>query len=280
MQNIEDDLRESTGQQSIAPGVNPTISDAVQSSRSSHIEFHSQVPTQIANTTHCPLNSRPTSNPPVRAVNNIPPSDGAFNKGFRLRPPHPAPSNQFSYVQADHRVQSRRDIPPPHPTRFHVQNTENGNFYRDGDRPKLAPHDTGEHWRTTPFPGKVFSKLSLTYMSALSVFFLFGAWLKVINNLLSGPRYPDGSRMPYAPAPYAGQPGEPALHSNRWAFPPGPLNHRAVMPHRPPASGPVPVAARGMLSFLLSFISGIVIILQYCVWNHHCSTMLTFYFYI
>ncbi|CAI9107872.1 OLC1v1007344C2 [Oldenlandia corymbosa var. corymbosa] len=212
-QNIEEDFRESSSQQSHAPGVNPKISDGLQSSRAGPLEFQSQVPNHLANPTHCSFNNRPISSPPVRAVNNIPPSDGAYNKGFRLRPPHPAPSNQFSYVQSDHRVQSRRDVPPPsHSTRYHVPNTENGNFYRDADRMKLAPRDTGEHWRAPAFPG---------------------------------PRYPDGSRMPYTPAPYGAHPGEPSVHGNRWGFPPGATNHRMIMPHRPPTGGPIPVAARG-----------------------------------
>ena len=154
LQNIEDDLQKSTADQSIAPGVNLLTSETAQCSSHGHIDFHSQVPKQIPNSTNCSFSSPPVSHPPVRTVNN-PPADGAFNKGFHLRPPHPAPSNQFSYMQVDHRAQSR-DIPPAsHPTRFHLQNTDNGNFYRDCDRMKLAPHDIGERWRAPPpFPGK------------------------------------------------------------------------------------------------------------------------------
>ncbi|XP_027115819.1 protein HUA2-LIKE 2-like isoform X1 [Coffea arabica] len=209
-QNIEDDLQKSTADQSIAPGVNLLTSETAQCSSHGHIDFHSQVPKQIPNSTNCSFSSPPVSHPPVRTVNN-PPADGAFNKGFHLRPPHPAPSNQFSYMQVDHRAQSRRDIPPAsHPTRFHLQNTDNGNFYRDCDRMKLAPHDIGERWRAPPpFPG---------------------------------PRYLEGSRMPYAPAPFSSQLGEAAPPSNHWAFPPRAMNH---MPHRPPSGGPIPVAARG-----------------------------------
>lgn len=201
-QSIEDNLRKSTGDQSIAPGVNLTTSETAQCSSHGHVDFHSQVPKQIPNSTNCSFSSPPVSHPPA---------DGAFNKGFRLRPPHPAPSNQFSYMQVDHRVQSRRDIPPAsHPTRFHIENTDNGNFYRDRDGMKLAPHDIGERWRAPPpFPG---------------------------------PRYLDGSRMPYAPSPYSSQLGEAAPPSNHWAFPPRAMNH---MPHRPPSGGPIPVAARG-----------------------------------
>lgn len=175
--------------------------------------FHSQGSKQAPNSANSSLSSPTVSNPNVRAVNNIPPADGTFNKGFRLRPPHPAPSNQFSYVQPDQRVQSHRDIPPSsHPNRFHVPNSENGNFYREHDRMKLAPVDIGEHWRTPPF---------------------------------HGPRYPDGSEMYYAPPPYAGQVCEPTFSNQRWNFQPRAMNHRELMPYRPPAGGPIPVAARG-----------------------------------
>ncbi|KAL3531370.1 hypothetical protein ACH5RR_010692 [Cinchona calisaya] len=213
-ENVEDDLYNYTAEQPITPGVNHTLSDDVRCSTHSRIDFHSQVPKQIPNSTNCSFSNPSVSLPPICAVNNIPLADGAFNNSFCLRPPHPASSNQFSYVQADQRVQSHRDIPPPsHPNRFHLQNTENGNFYRDRDSMKLASCDIGEHWRTPP--------------------------------PFLGPRYPEGSRMPYAPAPYAGQLGEPALPSNPWAFPPRAMNHRTLMPHRPPAGGPIPVAARG-----------------------------------
>lgn len=73
----------------------------------------------------------------------------------------------------------------------------------------------------------------------------------VYNSFLSGPRYPDGSEMHYGPPPYAGQVCEPAFSNQRWNFQPRAMNHREMMPYRPPAGGPIPVAGRGILLFLL-----------------------------
>lgn len=96
----------------------------------------------------------------VRPANNVHQMDGPnlHNRNYHLRPPHPAPSNQFSYVQADQRAQSRRDPLPPYPSTYHVTpNMEPGNFYNDHDGMKLAPHEFGENWRSSgpPFHGKV-----------------------------------------------------------------------------------------------------------------------------
>ncbi|KAL3644852.1 hypothetical protein CASFOL_010032 [Castilleja foliolosa] len=151
-----------------------------------------------------------------RASNSDQPND-SYNNSFHLCPPHPAPSNQFSYVQE--RMQSRRDIPPPsRPNRFHSRNSDNGNFYREPDRNKFVQRDNiGEGWRP-PFPS------------------------------ISGPCYPDGSRMANPPMSYGGPPREPPLPHNRWNFPSRPVNNRHFNPYRPPSEGPIPVENRGVLT--------------------------------
>ncbi|KAI3749350.1 hypothetical protein L2E82_19959 [Cichorium intybus] len=68
--------------------------------------------------------------PPVHAANNV-----------HLRPPHPAPSSQFSYFQSD-------QSGPSYPGRFHfVNGTDTGNFHSDHDRMHVD-----ESWRFPPPP--------------------------------------------------------------------------------------------------------------------------------
>ncbi|XP_042053599.1 protein HUA2-LIKE 2-like [Salvia splendens] len=150
-----------------------------------------------------------------RSSNGFQPADGAFSKGFHLPPPHPAPSDHFSYVQ-EPRSQSRRDIPPPsHPNRFTSRSTENGNFYRDRDRYKSGERDNiGERWRPRMPP-------------------------------VSGPYHCDGSRMAHAPMPYSGPVRESDFSNNRWNYPPRSMNHRQMNPYGPPSEGPIPVANKG-----------------------------------
>ncbi|KAM7521564.1 hypothetical protein LguiA_011466 [Lonicera macranthoides] len=157
------------------------------------------------------------SHQPVRPLNSVQQHqvDGAtlHHKAFHLPPPHPAPSNQFSYVQVDQQVQSRSQS---YPQQFHFvpPNTETGNFY-DHDRMKLAPpHDVSENWR--------------------------------FSAPLSGACYPESSGLPYGHAAYGGPPCEPApaIPSHSWAFPPPPMNHREPIPHRPTSEGPIPVPVR------------------------------------
>ncbi|KAJ0882489.1 hypothetical protein HanPSC8_Chr10g0410251 [Helianthus annuus] len=116
-----------------------------------------------------------------------------------LRPPHPAPSSQFSYFQSD---QSCREIPPPsYPGRFHfVNGTDTGNFHSDHDRMHVPPQD--DSWRFPPPP-------------------------------FSGPCHPDGPRGRYPPNTYAGPHCEPPISSNNWHYPVRPPNHRDMAPHRP-----------------------------------------------
>ncbi|KAK9067643.1 hypothetical protein SSX86_011754 [Deinandra increscens subsp. villosa] len=126
--------------------------------------------------------------PPVQATNNV-----------HLRPPHPAPSSQFSYFQSD---QSCREIPPPsYPGRFHfVNSTDTGNFHSDHDRMHVPPQDDG--WRYPPPP-------------------------------FSGPCHPDAPRGMYPPNMYAGPPCEPPMSGNTWHYPLKHPNPRDMAPHRP-----------------------------------------------
>ncbi|CAH1447437.1 unnamed protein product [Lactuca virosa] len=137
------------------------------------------------------------SNLPVQATNN----------NVHLRPPHPAPSSQFSYFQSD------QAIPPPsYPGRFHfVNGTDTANFHSDHDR---MQHVHDDSWRFPPPP-------------------------------FSGPCHPDGPRgVHYPPNMYAAPPCDPPM-SNTWHYPVRPANHREMPPHRPYPEAPVPMATRG-----------------------------------
>ncbi|KAL8262123.1 hypothetical protein R6Q59_026172 [Mikania micrantha] len=138
--------------------------------------------------------------PPVQASSNV-----------HLRPPHPAPSSQFSYFQSD---QSCRDIPPPsYPGRFHfVNSTDTGNFHSDHDRMHVPPQD--DSWRFHPPP-------------------------------FSGPCHSDGPRGQYPPNTYAGPPYEPPMSSNSWHYPVRPPNHRDMAPHRPYPEASFHMPSRG-----------------------------------
>uniref|UniRef100_A0A5B6ZB26 Putative HUA2-like protein 3 n=1 Tax=Davidia involucrata TaxID=16924 RepID=A0A5B6ZB26_DAVIN len=194
--------------------MNAKISDAVHYHAAEGGDLQMQIPDSASS---CSFSSLAVSHPPIGLVNGVQQTDGAtlHNKAYHLPPPHPAPSNQFSYVQADQPVQSLREVPlPSYPDRFHfVQNTDSGNFYTDHNRMKLTPHELGKSWRS----------------SAPS---------------FSGSYNADGARLSYAPASYTGPPFERAIPSHRWAFPPQAMNHTEFIPHRPPSDGPIPVAIR------------------------------------
>nr|GEU56298.1 hypothetical protein [Tanacetum cinerariifolium] len=177
----------------------------LQQSTSQSVHFHPvegrdprmdiQVPEPSSSSS---FSSLPVPRPPVQA--NGP-----------LRPPHPAPSSQFSYVQSD---QSTRDIPPPsYPGRFHfVNSTDTENCHSDHDRMHVPPHD--DSWRFPPPP-------------------------------YSGPCLPDGPRGRYPPNMYHGPPYEPPMSNNGWHYPVRPVNHRETGPHRPYPDAPVPMGSRG-----------------------------------
>ncbi|XP_059625812.1 protein HUA2-LIKE 2-like isoform X1 [Cornus florida] len=213
--NIKENLQQSNPQQSIAPGISSTISDTVhyRDPKCRDLQMQMHIPDSGSSYS---FSSVPISHPPIQQLNSVQPTDGMTleNKAYHLRPPHPAPSNQFSYVQTDQSVQSRREVPPPSfPNRFHFLPNREGNFYSDHDRMKLAPHDPSESWR--------FSVPSF-----------------------SGSYYPDNAMASYGPAPYPGPPCEPAIPNYRWGFPHRAINHSEFIPNRPPSEGPIPVAAK------------------------------------
>ncbi|PON52850.1 RNA polymerase II-binding domain containing protein [Trema orientale] len=195
--NMQDPKVQSVGQQSNAPRINQTISDAVHYHASECRDPQRQMPESF----HGP---------------------NYHNKGYPLRPPHPPPSNQFSYVRGEHHFKPRReDAPRPSYSNGHhfVQNWDRENFYNNHERIKQAPHEFHDSWR---FPPHSFS----------------------------GPRYP-GKGKSYGPAPFVGPPSEHTrVHNQGWRFPPRSMSHRNSMPYRPPPlEGPIPVAD---LNFMFS----------------------------
>ena len=126
MQNGDGDLQQSTSQSAHYHSVE---------GRDPRMDM--QVPEPSSSSS---FSSLPVPRPPVQA--NGP-----------LRPPHPAPSSQFSYVQSD---QSSRDIPPPsYPGRFHfVNSTDTENFHSDHDRMHVPPHDDSWRFPPPPYSGK------------------------------------------------------------------------------------------------------------------------------
>ncbi|XP_073148974.1 protein HUA2-LIKE 2-like [Henckelia pumila] len=213
-QNFDNNLPGSMAKQPGLPRMKSTNVESVHHRARDNKDFEAQVPRQMPdNINTCSFNDRPTSHLSAQGSNRIHPGEGGFNKGLHVRPPHPAPSNQFSYPQ-QRQIPSRRDLPPPsHPNRFHIRNEENSNFYRDRDRNKFVPRDNiGECWRP-PLPP------------------------------ISGQCYRNGARMSHGQMSYNGPPREPSTNS-RWNFPPRPPNHRQFNPYREP-EGPIPVGNRG-----------------------------------
>ncbi|XP_042007269.1 protein HUA2-LIKE 3-like isoform X1 [Salvia splendens] len=194
---------------SIVARVKPTATDAVRHYVRENKDFEGQRHRQMTDSSSvCSYGDRPTSHVSSRASYSNRQTD-SLNKGFHLRPPHPAPSNRFSYIHGQ-RIQARRNTPPSsHSNRYHIRDVDNGNFYKVRGRNKFVPHDNiGECWRP-PFPS------------------------------ISGPCYPDDR----SPMPYCSPPREPPFPDNRWNFPPRPMNHRQF--NRSSFEGPVPVANRG-----------------------------------
>ncbi|XP_042047062.1 protein HUA2-LIKE 3-like isoform X1 [Salvia splendens] len=189
--------------------VKPTATDAVRHYVRENKDLEGQRHRQMTDSNSVySYGDRPTSHVSSRASYSNRQTD-SLNKGFHLRPPHPAPSNRFSYIHGQ-RIQARRNTPPSsHSNRYHIRDVDNGNFYKVRGRNKFVPHDNiGERWRP-PFPS------------------------------ISGPCYPD-DRLPMQ---YSSPPREPPFPNNRWNFPPRPMNHRHF--NRSSFEGPVPVANRG-----------------------------------
>lgn len=131
---------QSVAQQSNAPIINQTISDAVHYHASECRDPHRQMQESF-------------------------PGPNYHNKGYPLRPPHPSPSNQFSYVRGEHFKGRREAGPPPsYSNRHHfVQNWDRENFYNNHERIKQAPHELHDSWRFPPhsFSGEFFNTFTL-----------------------------------------------------------------------------------------------------------------------
>ncbi|KAG5231841.1 HUA2 protein [Salix suchowensis] len=197
--DLQDDLRQPSTQNSVAPRINPSLSNAVPCRTP---ECRDQIQVQ-----HCD-STRSFSNYPVCQSNNVHRTDGPsfHHKAYPPRPQHPPPSNQFSYVQANQHAKSRREIPPPsYIHRFQPShNFDCGNFYNNHERMDLA---------------------HTSLMMA-------GDFLPPF---LVCPRYPDKAKASYAPVPYDGPPREPTrLPHQEWDFHAREMHHRNFMPSRPP----------------------------------------------
>lgn len=206
--DLQDDLRQPSTQNSVAPRINPSLSNAVPCRTP---ECRDQIQAQ-----HCD-STRSFSNYPVCQSNNVHRTDGPsfHHKAYPPRPQHPPPSNQFSYVQANQHVKSRREIPPPsYIHRFQPShNFDCGNSYNNHERMGPGPYELNDGWRfPAPFPG---------------------------------PRYPDKAKASYAPGPYDGPPREPTrLPHQEWDFHAREMHHRNFMPSRPPPERAIPVSNR------------------------------------
>lgn len=208
-QNIKDNLQETIFQQCTVAQVHLAVSDAIHCQPSDSREIHAEGPLKLLDSSSSrPSSTGAVSHPPFGLSNVVHPPDGPSGKGFHLRPPHPAPSNQFSYVQAD----QRRDISTPYSNVLHMQNADNRSFSRDRNGIKSAQREIGESW--------------------------------VAPSHYSGPCFPDGSRGHYAGGSYP-VPHEPPLPSHKWGYPPRGMNRREIFTHRPPPEHPIPVTSRG-----------------------------------
>ncbi|XAR61231.1 hypothetical protein NMG60_11034876 [Bertholletia excelsa] len=212
-QNMKENLYQNVVQQPIVPRTNSGISDAVcyQAPESRDVQMQTRL---IESASSCSFGSLPVSQPSIQLINNSQPvnnhqqNDGTtfHSKAYHLRPPQPAPSNQFSYVNADNRVKLLRDVPPPtYPNRVHFVES------REHDRIKLAPREFRETWR---FAGPSYS----------------------------GTYWPDNARGAYPHAPYSDQPCERPVPDHRWGYSLPAMNYRESISCRPPYEDPIPVA--------------------------------------
>ncbi|KAF8394461.1 hypothetical protein HHK36_020669 [Tetracentron sinense] len=224
--NIRNHTWQSAAQQPSAPNVNSMTSDEVHY----YAHEYSNRPIQMQRpvcTSSFSFGHFPGSHPSIPSGNNVQQTDGAIShKAYHLQPPSPVLSNQFSFVQADQRMQSWREASSSSDTkRFQfVHNMGGGNFYGDQDRTKLAPHELGE--------GSRFS----------APFHL-------------DPVHPDKAEASYASVSYFGPPCEPTCIPNRaLAFPPRPLNYRNTTPSLRPPEGTISDASGGSLYLIMALI--------------------------
>ncbi|XP_042488898.1 protein HUA2-LIKE 3-like [Macadamia integrifolia] len=154
--------------------------------------------------------SLPGSHPStVQSGNNVPQTNGApmDNKAYRLLPPPPMSSNQFSYVQGGQNSHSWRETSCSSFTKKFqvVPDMNGGDFYAGRDTVKFSPREIGDGGRLSA-PGH------------------------------PGSAYFDKAEGSYTPvSSFYGPPREPARIPNRgWALPPRGLNYRHSTPVRPP----------------------------------------------
>ncbi|KAK3193862.1 hypothetical protein Dsin_025172 [Dipteronia sinensis] len=241
MHNMQNDVRQSVAQQSVAPRINSTMpSDTVNYNASECRDL--QRPMQMSDSNSSFSSYRACSS------NNIQQTDGPrfHHKPYPPRPPHVPPSNQFSYVQASQNVKSRREAPPPsHSHRFHpLPNFDGGNYYNNHDRMQPPPyeHRDNNHDRMQPPP---YEHRDNNHDRMQPPLYEHRESWRFPAPSFSGSRYPDKVKDSYASGSYVGPPCEPSRLPNQgWAHPPRSMNHRNSLPVRPPSGGAVPVGAR------------------------------------
>lgn len=142
--------------QSYAPTTRPPFIDPLHYHGHEQQEFQMGMPDS-----NCSFSNVPVSHPSIQLVNGAAPADGPnfHNNVYPLRPPHPTPSNQFSYVHMDQPVSSWREPPlPPYPNRYNCRpNMDGGHYFTDHDRNNFGPYDFSENCRYSgpSFSGKV-----------------------------------------------------------------------------------------------------------------------------
>ncbi|KAJ4957346.1 hypothetical protein NE237_014129 [Protea cynaroides] len=154
--------------------------------------------------------SFPGSHPStVHPVNNVPQTNGVpvENKAYRLLPPPPVSSNQFSYVQGGQKSHSWRETSGSLFTKkFQVdQDMNGGDFYAGRERVKLAPREIGDGGLSLPAysDSAYFDKAEGSYATVSSYY---------------GPQC-ESARIP----------------NRGWSFPPRALDYRHSTPNiRPP----------------------------------------------
>ncbi|PPR86024.1 hypothetical protein GOBAR_AA34666 [Gossypium barbadense] len=197
--NRQDDLR-SLVPPSVAPRINSTVcTNAVP------YNGHDPRNPPVMQVSDC---NTAFNSCPVPPVNNIQQPDGpSFHNPYPPQPLHPAPTNQFAYVNSGPHVNLMRDAPPPYTDRYSSLNFDGANYYNSHERMKLAPNDLRKSWRYPPPP-------------------------------FSGPWYADKANSSYGHGhgSYGGPHCEPTRFPNEgWGFRPPPMDHRNFFPGRPPA---------------------------------------------
>lgn len=147
---MQNDVRLSVAQQSVAPGMNPSMPMNAVLYHASDCRDH-QMQLRMSDS------ASSFGSYHVCPSNNVQQADSPrfHHKPYPPLPLHAPPSNQFSYVQTGQNIKSRREPPPSSlPNRYHSLPHDGGNYYNNHDRMKLAPYEVQENWR---FPTPSFS---------------------------------------------------------------------------------------------------------------------------